>query len=797
MTCKKKRLKCDETKPTCVQCEKRNVECEGYKKDYKWRSFEETNKQSRAGKAKKAQSANYSSSLDVQEFSKPAPESASSQSNNEASWSPSLQHAFSSATHAFTGPSPPAQSNPLTSPPRRFSPSHFEPLPILNRGFSPSDLDLPSPFPFSSNQQQRPHEPDSSHSSYSTGSPNLTDLLLPGTDLRQPPDPSELRPPLSPLPYQPGLADLNGTAVNDAEEFDEEVFRAQMPGQVVDMSDPQWMFRAASPAKSEASTSSSKSTDMTILQAPALDLSSPEMLMLRFDQETCGILSIKDGPGENPWRTLVWPLAENSQALYHAIFSMAALHGAATHPQLRLAGMAHMTKSISKLSAEMHKMSLDQALATALALALGEGWDDKISTGVQHLRGARTLLNNALAQRSRTLQLGKLDQEAAKRMRFLCNTYVYLDVIARLTSSDEQESFNLENMLTTVNQPFGSIEVEVDPLMGCATTLFPLIGRVASLIQRVRRTTTNSLNIVSEANELREHLLQWQPPNMNLVEQPEDPNSNVRHAIQTAEAYRRAILLHLHQATPELATESSHAQAKSILTVLAGTPLSSRTLIVQIFPLLVGSCEMVALEDRQWVCRRWEAMLRRLAIVNVSSCWELVREVWRRRDSYAQERARRMAARNLGRNLSSGPFIPPRLKRKTPTADTITEDVFNSFDQGNEVLPVNANRPPKRRLTFDTSMSLSAGLASGAHMIPLHRRHTDISISSVEPEYTVRGYLHWLGVMADWGWEGESLALPLWTIIARETNYCAQFFLGEGDDDEDHLLDDNFTLLYC
>ena len=793
MTCKKKRLKCDETKPTCVQCEKRNVECEGYKKDYKWRSFEETNKQSRAGKAKKAQNSHFQSDHEAQDLNQPVSERSSFQSN-EAPWSPGLQHAFSSATHAFSGPPPPPLATALTSPTRRFSPSQFEPLPILNPGFSPSDFDLPSPFPSSVNHQQRPRKHDSSQSSYSTGSPNLTDLLLPGTDLRQPPDPSELRPPMSPLPYQPGMAEINlpeGTDMRDNEEFDEEVVRQHVPEQMINLSEHQWTFRASSPAISEVSTASSKSTDMSILRGPALDLASPEMLMLRFDRETCGILSIKDGPSENPWRTLIWPLAKDSHALYHAISSMAALHGASKHPQLRLAGMAHMTKSISKLSAEMHQMSLDQALATALALALGEGWDDKISTGVQHLRGARTLLNTALNQRSRTMRPGQLGQDEAKRLRFLCNTYVYLDVIARLSSTDEQESFDLESVLNIVNQPFGSMEVEVDPLMGCATTLFPLIGKVASLIQRIRRTSTNSLNIVSEANELREQLLHWQPPNMNFVEQPEDPESDVRHAVQTAEAYRRATLLHLHQAVPELSSESSNAQAKNILTTLAGTPLSSRTLIVQIFPLLVGSCEMVALEDRQWVTQRWEAMLRRLSIVNVASCWDLVREVWRRRDSHIQEQARRFVTRPVGRNVSPGLFIPPNLKRKMPTADGLSEEAF--FDA---MVQDNGSRPLKRRLTFDASTGLLAGHGSGAHMVPLHRRHTDISISNLEPEYTVRGYLHWLGVMADWGWEGESSPLSLRIFVALEANYFAQFFLVE-DDGDGRLLDDSFTLLYC
>ena len=41
VTCKAKRLKCDEVKPSCQQCHKRNVTCGGYKKDFKWRPFEE------------------------------------------------------------------------------------------------------------------------------------------------------------------------------------------------------------------------------------------------------------------------------------------------------------------------------------------------------------------------------------------------------------------------------------------------------------------------------------------------------------------------------------------------------------------------------------------------------------------------------------------------------------------------------------------------------------------------------------------------------------------------------------
>ncbi|KAK5076635.1 hypothetical protein LTR64_005887 [Lithohypha guttulata] len=556
--------------------------------------------------------------------------------------------------------------------------------------------------------------------------------------MRQPPDLSEPRPPMSPLPYQPGLAPigdgedlLEGIVIQEEEEedFDEEVTREYM----ATTSEAQWNYRASSPALSDASTTSSRSTAMSILRAPPLDPSSPEMLMLRFDRETCTILSIKDDPSDNPWRTLIWPLAKDSHALYHAISSMAALHGATVNPQLRLAGMAHMTKSISKLSAELHQMRLDQALATSLALALGEGWDDKISTGIQHLRGASTLLNNVLVQRNINLQLGQLTEEDAKRLKFLVNTYVYLDVIARLAAIEEQDHVDLDLVLQAVNEPLGgSIMVEIDPLMGCATTLFPLIGKVAGLIQRIRKTSTNSLNIVSEANELRDQLLSWQVP-----KEIADPRSTFRHAVDTAQAYRQAILLHLHQAVPELDSDSSYTQAKEILTLLAKTPTSSHTLIIQIFPLLVGSCEVVSSEDRDWVCRRWEAMMQRLSIVNVVSCWKIVQEVWRRRDLHACQQAQRLSSKKFSRKLSPGLFIPPDLKRKMVSADTVLdEDFFDASGQSDLLIQSHDKRNPKRRMTSDVAAGFNMGVASGHPMPSLTRRYTDVTMLSLDPEYT-------------------------------------------------------------
>jgi len=39
------------------------------------------------------------------------------------------------------------------------------------------------------------------------------------------------------------------------------------------------------------------------------------------------------------------------------------------------------------------------------------------------------------------------------------------------------------------------------------------------------------------------------------------------------------------------------------------------------------------------------------------------------------------------------------------------------------------------------------------------RKGVDMLTRSGCTEYTVRGRLHWLGVMRDWGWDGESSCL--------------------------------------
>ena len=569
-------------------------------------------------------------------------------------------------------------------------------------------------------------------SSSSGQSPRLIDLLIPGTDLNAPPqDYIEYRPLISDTPYVPsGHLPLD----EDAFELDDEVEEIlRQP----DLAAEAWVMRLPSPSPS-ASSSSSSSESLHfdpwnyIYSQPKLHSSSPEMLMLGFDRQTCGILSVKDGPTENPWRTLVWPLARDSPALYHAISSMTAFHTSKLKPWMKVEGIGHMRRSIQHLASGIENMRIETALATTLALAFSESWDVHVSTGFRHLQGAKALINKALTRH----QQSPLQSEELVRLKFLYNTWIYMDVIARLTNANEDESNASETGLWPSFEPFGTT-MEVDPLMGCASTLFPLIGRVANLVHKVRKSTSNSINIISQANELKSLVEMWEPP--TFFEAPEDPTSEIQDGLQTAEAYRWATLLYLHQAVPEIPSLTAAQLSNKVLIYLATVPPSSRTIIVHIYPLLAAGCEAESAEDRAWVEERWRLMTKRMLIGNIDRCLEVVKEVWDRRDAQEAEKLERQYRRAASR-MSSYMGSPVQTMKRAFSVDESTDMAV--FDWANS-----AKHTKRRATEGDFGMP-----------VPIRLNRTskcaNDSTENIDFDKTVRGRLHWVGVMKDWCWEG-------------------------------------------
>jgi hypothetical protein len=559
-------------------------------------------------------------------------------------------------------------------------------------------------------------------SSVSSGqSPRLVDLLMPGTDLSVPPEeyssflsqheafyqPTGLTPP---APIDDDIEDLNNNADSES-----------------------WSMRQGSPASSSSSCGSSESPEFQIPAQMQLSFKSPESLTRRYDRDTCGVLSVKDGPTENPWRTLVWPLARDCPALYHAIASMTSFHQSKDTPTMRIQGIDHMRNAVHALSSGLQNMRFDAAISTTLVLAFAESWDQHISTGINHIKGAKILINQALVQHRQTPKHG--DEWA--RLKFLCNTWIYMDVIARLTSADDDESYDVDAVQESIYAN-GETDMTLDPLMGCAHTLFPIIGRVANLVRKVRKSNNNGPNIISQAVQLKSQLEDWTPP--SFIEDPEDETTSPHDTMRTAVAYQYATLLYLYQAVPEIPSQSPGALAKKVLCELATVEPRSRSIIVHIYPLMAAGCEATDQEDREWVKERWSIMSSRMKLGIIERCLEVTKEVWNRRDAHAAERLNMQMGSIRNDSFTSN----VSMKRKF---DAYLED----FEADGEFCWLDAG--PKRR-ALDSISSYSVPFPSPVvedtpRWAPNPTSHTEW----LDPDATVKGRLHWLGVMKDWNWE--------------------------------------------
>jgi hypothetical protein len=378
-------------------------------------------------------------------------------------------------------------------------------------------------------------------------------------------------------------------------------------------------------------------------------------------------------------------------------------------------------------------MRFDAAISTTLVLAFAESWDIHIRTGINHIKGAKVLINQALIQHRHIPRQGK----EWMRLKFLCNTWIYMDVIARLTSADDDESNDVDAIYESI-YPSGEREASLDPLMGCAHSLFPIIGRVANLVRKLRKSTPDCTDLVAQAMDLKRQLEEWMPP--SHIENPEDQTTSPRDSVKTATAYQYATLIYLHQAFPNIPSMPALVLAKRVLCELGAVEPSSRTSIVHIYPLMAAGCEVTSQEDRAWVEKRWRLLSSRMRLGIIDKSLTVTKEVWDRRDAY-------LARRNTF--------------EATQTGNTCrTDPRERSFDRHLESQNDNACRlgpPPKRaapNLHIQRQNSISELFEQE------RRRHEILSEDAFEllgSEFTVTGRLHWLGVMRDWKWEGKIL----------------------------------------
>ncbi|KAL6710683.1 hypothetical protein ACN47E_007740 [Coniothyrium glycines] len=728
LTCKAKRLKCDETKPTCQQCARRAVTCGGYKKDFKWRPFEEPNVPGKPPAKTRKDSGPQDPPLIPPNFHHQY--HAHEQQYGFANVMPNIQYAALPPAHygfqqhphlrtSFIQTSFPVD-NPYAAPqssPFLITPQSISPV----ESFAPSSLTSQSRFG-TEGTDTRPSHATAPSSTCSGQSPQLMDLLLPGTDLSVPPAEYSSFLTQHEAFYQP-------TGLTPPAPIDDEIEEIPRDAQY---DSEAWVMRLPSPASSSSSGSSSDSPSTRIPAQPQFSLASPEALTRRYDRDTCGVLSVKDGPTENPWRTLVWPLARDCPALYHAIASMTSFHQSKETPSMRIQGIDHMRNAVHALAAGLQNMRFDAAISTTLVLAFAESWDQHISTGINHIKGAKILINQALLQHRQTPKQG----EEWARLKFLCNTWIYMDVISRLTSADDDDETNDVDAVHRSIYDEGETETSLDPLMGCASTLFPIIGRVANLVRKVRKAQSNGPGIISQAMKLKAQLEDWTPP--SYIEDPEDETTSPHDSVKTAVAYQYATILYLHQAVPEIPSLSSIQLAKRVLCELATVKPESRSIIVHIYPLTAAGCEVTDQEDRDWVLERWGFLTSRMKLGILDRCLEVTKEVWARRDTHAEERVLLQDLRADG-NLTTA-----SLKRSY-------ESLAGEIEAAGDCCWLDSGS--KRRALDSMAPYAVSGNGPVAGLSSRVRHASLENTELLEHDFTVKGRLHWLRVMRDWSWE--------------------------------------------
>ncbi|KAF3048226.1 hypothetical protein E8E12_011342 [Didymella heteroderae] len=727
VTCKAKRLKCDEGKPTCQQCLKRNMVCEGYKKDFKWRPFEEPGGTLKSS-AKPRKDSGQSTMV-------PGQPHTDDMSNARQQY-----YNYPAATHDHPQIPLPQQSiadlyNPANDmhpqpPPhllaeRDYAASMLFPYVVTLQSVSPLECRTPA-FPgcesaYGDGSVKAGQSVMTAPSSVAAGqSPRLMDLLLPGTDHWAPLEEYlSYRNQHEAFHRPSGLTPPAEEDVEDVEKIPRDLNYHMRS----------WSLRQSSPSPSSSSVSSTGSQDYRLPMQVQDPVSSSEAIARRFHRDTCGVLSVKDGPTENPWRTLVWPLARDCPALYHAIASMTSFHQSAQFPPMRIRGIDHMQTAIKALAEGLGNMHFDAAISTTLVLAFAESWDVHISTGINHIKGAKVLINQALVQHRQTPKHG----EEWTRLKFLCNTWIYMDVIARLTSADDDDSDDVGAIHDSIHSTERTNTV-LDPLMGCAHSLFPIIGRVASLIRRLRKVDGHSSDLIMQAIRLKSQLEQWTPP--SHIENPEDETTSPRDAVKTATAYQYATLLYLHQAFPRIPSLPALILAKKALCELASVEPSSRSCIIHIYPLVAAGCEMVDNDDRAWVIQRWGLLSSRMKLGIIDKSLTVTKEVWARRDAYAAEC-------NIFEAMRSDSMSTAQSRKSNLDAylDGNVDDVcWLGSGPKWEATDADAHRPQ-----------------SISYLFALERRRSDgvqqDNVELLNPEFTVKGRLHWLGVMRDWNWE--------------------------------------------
>ncbi|PSN69992.1 hypothetical protein BS50DRAFT_301913 [Corynespora cassiicola Philippines] len=646
--CKLKRLKCDETAPSCLQCRKRNVACPGYEKTLKWSTKYEVFQPSHFGSSPPKRCTPAETTEKPPKPSKtPTPTLPQDVVNGFEALAAVLPAGGKKPEAAQRDPSP------QTTPP-----ALEEPCPYANESSGEEVDSPPEPEPFPIDD-------------ISPMDPQLLDDL---TDTMDFADEQLLFDSFDPLELPP----LEGFDFN-AEE---------LQGNPDDL---------AVSALSSPRLSRSLLLDFYRLPSPSSSCSRLDdmesILVQHYFKDVCVLFSSFDSP-LNPYRTTIGRVFQETPSIYYAIQSMAAAHLANSFPNMASVGVEMQRKACDALNQELPLVRSGQtngtrAFLSTMLLGITTSWHESNALGEEFLATARSLILPKLLNNS--------EEEGIQReTQFFEESLIYWEMLMGFVTQDAMAYYPGSGLRSRAipkkngqasRKPDGKIVPH--PWTGIAPTIQMLFAEVGRLVRRersldksptfdIRRRRENLLN----ASTLEEDLLAAEYPSVEELTDPGDERTPTNDFVVIAEAYRCAGLLELYRVFPSIlrkrlgtdkfAWNSSedfefptprfetpyedtdtklwvNSLAMHILSSIESLPTSSGTICIQPILIVAAASELKFVSSvdyfdvyandakvrqaREFAHRRLEEYALRLPAKPLRKMLELIEEVWRRLDA--------------------------------------------------------------------------------------------------------------------------------------------------------------------
>lgn len=224
-----------------------------------------------------------------------------------------------------------------------------------------------------------------------------------------------------------------------------------------------------------------------------------------------------------------------------------------------------------------------------------------------------------------------------------------------------------------------SAMASVDTLFGLIADLWPIIHRLASLVEvkhnldkaeqeqmssphpdAARQTSTSNMraDFETQTSDIELALQQWIPkipPTVVTLENQSD-DSRLQSIMNNAEAHRQACFVFLYRNLLSLPRSDAkvHTPTKVTLQACLRVVIFSGPMATLVWPLFTAACEAVEDGDRNVARTVFRHLETRQGMNNIVTAWEVCEEIWRRSDAGQGDLEWRDVARSMEKEILFG-----------------------------------------------------------------------------------------------------------------------------------------------